>query len=129
MGPEDTADGANRALDKLHEYFPFTSSHMMKMEVEAYYSKGIMTDKKRYCMLLTDGSMKKVGISPSRKDVSGLCRLAATVSIEALFEEDRSATIDNIAKFISAVSSLAVGGSLTLSDVLTLKPKERSDTC
>jgi DNA polymerase elongation subunit (family B) len=114
---EETAQKASRALDKLHGYFSSTSLHMMRMEVEAHYSKGIMTDKKRYCMLLTDGSMKKVGISLSRKDVSGICRLAALVTIEALFMVERSSTIDHIAKFVSAVSGLAVAGSLTLSDV------------
>jgi DNA polymerase elongation subunit (family B) len=121
---ENTAEKARAALDKLHSYFSTTSLHMMKMEVEAHYAKGIMTDKKRYCMLRTDGSTKKVGISLSRKDVSGLCRLAATVSIEALFMENRSDTIDHIAKFISAVSSLAVGGNLTLSDVSRYAKKD-----
>ena len=62
---------------------------MMRMEIEECYSKGIMTDKKRYCIRLRDGSIKKVDISLSRKDVSGLCRAAAETAIEALFMDGR----------------------------------------
>lgn len=113
----ETEEMVQRALDKLHEHMGKTSLHLMKMEIEAHYAKGIMTDKKRYCMLLTDGSMKKVGISLSRRDVSGLCRLAANTTIQALFMDNIDQTIATISQLVSAISTLAVQGNLTLSDV------------
>jgi DNA polymerase elongation subunit (family B) len=114
---EEVALRADGALQKLHAYMEDTSLSMMRMEVEEHYRKGLMTDKKRYCMKLSDGTIKTVGISLSRKDVSGLCREAARVAVNALFMEERSETLNSISSFVSAVSQLAVQGSLTLSDI------------
>lgn len=113
----ETREKTERALGKLHSYMEKTSLSMMRMEIEECYPKGLMTDKKRYCMLLADGSMKKVGISLSRKDASGLCREAAESTIRALFMESRKQTLSSISGFVSTVSCLAVEGNLTLSDV------------
>ena len=101
----------------LHSHMETTSIYMMRMDIEECYQKGIMTDKKRYCMLLSDGSTKKVGISLSRKDVSGLCRVAAEVTIEAIFNSDRHSATNRIAEFLCAVSQMAIQGSFTLSDI------------
>ena len=114
---EEVAAMAQKALDNLHIHMKSTSLHLMRMEIEAHYSKSIMTDKKRYCMLLTDGSMKKVGISLSRRDVSGLCRLAANSTIDALFMEDQTQSMAAISHMVYGITNLAVRGELTLSDV------------
>lgn len=65
----------------LHSHMEITSIYMMRMKIEECYQKGIMIDKKRYCMLLLDGSTKKVGISLSRKDVSGLRPYSIAIDI------------------------------------------------
>lgn len=114
---EEVMEKVHRGLSKLHSYFSSTALHMMKMEVEEYYRKGIMMDKKRYCMLREDGSVKNVGISLARRDVSGLCKTAAEVSIDAIFKDTRQETVDAISRFIGAVSQMAVQRSFTLSDV------------
>jgi len=106
-----------RALEGLHSYFEGSSLHMMKMVVEECYAKGVLVDKKRYCMLLKEGTIKKVGISLSRRDVSGLCREAAEVTIHSVFKDDIKSGLKSIFSFVSAVSYMAVNGGLTLSDV------------
>lgn len=100
---EDTSGRVGEVLERLHAHMKARSLYMMRMKVEECYSKGIMTDKKRYCMQLADGSIKKVGISLSRKDVSGLYRRAAEVAIEALFMEDRSRALNSISEFLCVV--------------------------
>lgn len=105
------------ALMLLHSHMETTSIYMMRMDKEECYQKGIMTDKKRYYILLSDGSTKKVDISLSRKNVSRLCRVAAEVIIEAIFNSDRHGATNRIAEFVYAVSQMAIQGSFTLSDV------------
>ena len=114
---DEVSSRVERALSKLHEYMEATPLHMMRMEIEEYYEKGLMTDKKRYCMKLSGGGIKTVGISLSRKDVSGLCREAARVTVNALFMRKREEALNSISSFVSAVSHLAVERNLTLSDV------------
>lgn len=114
---EDTLRAASRALSNLHSYMAKTSLHMMKMEIEEFYPKALMTDKKRYCMLLEDGSMKRVGISLSRRDVSGICKEAARTTIDAIFMDDVEKTRDSISVFVSSISYMAAQNMLTLSDI------------
>ncbi|KAF4511004.1 hypothetical protein G6O67_002844 [Ophiocordyceps sinensis] len=114
---EETERVVKVALEKLHRHMTSNTLHMMRMEIEEYYKKGIMIDKKRYCMLREDGTMKNVGISLVRRDVSALCKEAASVSVQAVFLDSRQSTIDSIARFVMAVSQMAVEKSLTLSDV------------
>nr|POE79007.1 dna polymerase [Quercus suber] len=104
-------------LDEFHLYLSSTSLRLMNMAVEEFYLKGIMMDKKRYCMLRTDGTVKSVGVSIVRRDVSGLCKEAAQTCVSAVFGGDRQFAIDSISRFVSAVSQMAVQGSLTLKDV------------
>jgi DNA polymerase elongation subunit (family B) len=104
-------------LDRLHSEMSRTTLHMMRMEIEEYYKKGIMLDKKRYCMLRENGTVKSVGVSVARRDVSAMCKAAAYASIDSMFKDTTQEAIDSIASFIFSVSEMAVRGKFTLKDV------------
>ena len=105
------------ALSALHSSMAGTTLHMMNMQVEKYYRKSIMMDKKRYCMLEEDGAVKSVGVSIARRDVSGLCKSAARASIHSIFRDTKKETVDGISMFVFAVSQMSVDQAFKLSDV------------
>lgn len=113
-----------RALSDLHSEMSKTTLHMMSMQIEKYYRKGMMMDKKRYCMLEESGAFKSVGISIARRDASGICKAAAKVSVDSIFKDTRQQTVDEISKFISVVSQMAVEDSFRLSDVARYVKKD-----
>lgn len=106
-----------RALESLHSEMSRTSLSMMRMQVEEYFRKGMMMDKKRYCMLRENGLVKSVGVSIARRDVSGLCKAAAQVSVDSIFRDTKEQRVDGIASFLFSVSRRAVCEGFTLSDV------------
>lgn len=75
-----------RTLEKLHGEFENTCLHTMRLERELYYKSGILLDKKRYCLMRTDNTIKSVGISPARQDVSGILKTSAKVAMTSLLE-------------------------------------------
>jgi DNA polymerase elongation subunit (family B) len=105
------------ALKDIHEYMQSNILDMMKMELEAYYPRGIMLDKKRYCLLREDGTIKYTGVSLARRDTSGLDRAAAEVTISAILKNSRQVAIDKIAAFLNVISHMGMQGKFTLSDV------------
>ena len=121
---EGVRNRVERALERLHTDMKLRPLYMIGTEIEECYAKGIMTDKKRYCIQLTDGSIKKAGLLLSRKDVSGLCRRAAEVTMEALFIEDRTRALKSISELLCAVFQIAVEGCLPLSDVFRYVKKD-----
>lgn len=108
---------ATAALDSLHAYLGSCSLHRMSMALEEYYPKGIMLDKKRYCMLREDGRIKSTGISIARKDVSKICQVAAESTIEAMFLETRQETIDAISSLVSSISCMGISGKFRLGEI------------
>lgn len=113
----DVVAAVEKALSSFHSEMSRTTLHMMSMQVEKYYEKGMMMDKKRYCMLEKNGMLKSVGISIARRDVSGVCKAAAEASVNSIFKDTKQQTIDDISKFVFAVSQMAVENSFKLSDV------------
>jgi DNA polymerase elongation subunit (family B) len=74
------------SLEGIHSYLSGCSLNGMSMVLEEYYPRGIMLDKKRYCLLKEDGSIKYVGISVARKDVMRICQTAAEVTVSSILK-------------------------------------------
>lgn len=108
---------AQSALDDIHKFMRSCSLHRMTMALEEYYPKGIMLDKKRYCLLRENGTVKSTGISIARKDVSKVCQTAAEMTISAIFQGDRDDTVDSISSLVSSISCIGMAGKFKLKEV------------
>lgn len=106
-----------KGLDELHTLWRDTPLSSMKMELEAHYSAGILIDKKRYCLLRGDDTVKYVGVSPARRDVAALTRSAAVLAAEAIlrFGTERGGQI--ISEYFNTVILRAMRRGFTLSEV------------
>jgi DNA polymerase elongation subunit (family B) len=116
-GPKVVVARVEEALGRLHEYMKSCSLHRMTMALEEYYPKGIMLDKKRYCLLREDGSIKSTGISIARKDVSKVCQTAAKMTIDAMFKDTKQETVDAISSLVSSITCLGIAGQFKLKEV------------
>lgn len=124
--PEEVRASADAALERFHEHISHKSVREMKMVVEEHFQKSIMINKKKYCMLRFDGTMKIVGISIARRDVSQLCKQAARQCLKSLFMDNPKDTTYSISRFVSAVKQMSVTQSFTLSDVSKYTKKDGS---
>ena len=105
------------ALNDIHEYMRSCCLGMMRMEMEAYYPRGIMLKKKRYCLIDEAGRISYKGVSAARSDASPIVKSVAREAARSLLTEDLSTAVAMIADHVQAIVYMHGTASLTVRDV------------
>ncbi|KAI1007505.1 hypothetical protein K3495_g715 [Podosphaera aphanis] len=117
MTQVDLKQAVDQALHSLHKDMANGPLSLMKMNVEETYKKSIMIDKKRYCMLRADDTLKYVGMRMSRKDVTGISKLTEEMVGYSVFWSSGKDLVSRICNYMNTVAQLSQRGQLRLGDV------------
>lgn len=110
------------ALRVLGDRLKETPLINMKMELESYYPRMILIEKKKYCCLTEEGNVIYKGVSVVRRDALGICKDACiTISRNILFSRSTTETNELIAQYIHRIVDKCISGMLSHSDVSRVK--------
>lgn len=111
-----------KIMSKIFDYTPFPG---MKMEIDNRYSKISFLGKKTYFGRKTDGSIVSKGMSKSRKDRVGVCRILASNAVPILMSplNNIRLTQEIVGNMICTIFDMNVSSRLTLADVSKIVKK------
>lgn len=112
------------AVDVLSIIFSYTPFPGMSMEVERTYSAFALLGKKTYFGKEEGGSFISKGMSQSRKDRLGICRLLSSFVIPSIMHKEKiQYKRQKIADMITTVLNESIWNNLRLEDVSKIKKK------
>jgi len=115
-----------RILSMIFEYTPFPG---MNMEVEGRYSKIAYLGKKTYFGRLSNGSIVSKGMSKSRKDRIGICRILSSIMVPLLLDPhmDNITILTITGDMVTYVADMATNMGLNISEVSKIIKKGGSN--
>lgn len=116
----------NAALANLKAEFASTPLGDMSMEIESYHPGVILLDKKRYCKLGSDGSIRFTGVSAARRNVAGLVKQTCVkVASSIILLDSAAAGTSAISRNLEVVLAHVMSGKVTVKDVSSIASHDR----
>lgn len=97
----------------------------MIMEMESYHPGGILLDKKRYCKLNEDGTMKYTSVSAARRNTAGLVHeMCVSVWISILSHPTVELQLNSISRHLGVMLTKVMNGNVTVKDVSSIASRD-----
>lgn len=113
------------ALDALSDTFASTPLAKMSMEPESYHPGVILFDKKRYCKLNVDGTIKYTGVSAARRNAPGMVKETCVAVCSSILKQPTLEHVfDSISIHLETSMRHLLTSNVSVQDVASIKSRD-----